>query len=251
MYTIVFQFLPGGKGGGIFARFVHTVCPAVADREKCGRYWNSGWRRNIFRTVFRNIGNFFLSKKQFREWKKEWKKVIAKTRNNRFFAKNMKIETILANPSIGIIFCGHTVNLGPGWLVLRGRIFQVFLCTTFSAFCTSAETFAKKCWHLKILTVPTEWLPLQSYSAGGEVKKRTDEGFLWYIFLAEVGSCFFLTRNIFLRSLKEDLLVFADFTSPEGWMHRRRIKIEEKANVVSAFWGTEFIQFLAALAILD
>ena len=30
--------------------------------------------------------------------------------------------------------------------------------------------------------------------------------------------------------------------------HRRRINTEEKANVVAAAWGTEFIQFLAALA---
>ena len=32
--------------------------------------------------------------------------------------------------------------------------------------------------------------------------------------------------------------------------HRRRINTEEKAKVVAAVWGTEFIQFLAALAIL-
>ena len=31
--------------------------------------------------------------------------------------------------------------------------------------------------------------------------------------------------------------------------HRRRIKTEEKAKVVAAVWGTELIQFLAALAI--
>ena len=29
---------------------------------------------------------------------------------------------------------------------------------------------------------------------------------------------------------------------------RRRIKTEAKAQVVAAVWGTEFIQFLAALA---
>ena len=33
-------------------------------------------------------------------------------------------------------------------------------------------------------------------------------------------------------------------------MHRRRIFTEEEAEVVVASWGTEFIQFLAALAIL-
>ena len=32
--------------------------------------------------------------------------------------------------------------------------------------------------------------------------------------------------------------------------HRRRIKTEEKANVVTSVWGKEFIQFLAALAVL-
>ena len=31
--------------------------------------------------------------------------------------------------------------------------------------------------------------------------------------------------------------------------HRRRITTEEKAKVVTAFWGTELIQFLAALDI--
>ena len=31
-------------------------------------------------------------------------------------------------------------------------------------------------------------------------------------------------------------------------VHRRRINTEEKAKVVAAAWGTEFIQFLAALA---
>ena len=31
--------------------------------------------------------------------------------------------------------------------------------------------------------------------------------------------------------------------------HRRRIKTEEKAKVVSAVWGMELIQFLAALGI--
>ena len=33
-------------------------------------------------------------------------------------------------------------------------------------------------------------------------------------------------------------------------MHRRRIKTEEKAKVVASVWGEEFIQFLAALAVL-
>ena len=32
--------------------------------------------------------------------------------------------------------------------------------------------------------------------------------------------------------------------------HRRRIKTESKAKVVASIWGTEFIQFLTALAIV-
>ena len=32
--------------------------------------------------------------------------------------------------------------------------------------------------------------------------------------------------------------------------HRRRIKTEEKANVVAAVWGTEFIKFFATPAVL-
>ena len=35
-----------------------------------------------------------------------------------------------------------------------------------------------------------------------------------------------------------------------GTMNRQRISTEEKANVVAAVWGTEFIPFFAALAIL-
>ena len=31
---------------------------------------------------------------------------------------------------------------------------------------------------------------------------------------------------------------------------RRRVKTEEKAKIVAAIWGTEFIQFLAAVAVL-
>ena len=31
--------------------------------------------------------------------------------------------------------------------------------------------------------------------------------------------------------------------------HRRRIYSEEKANVIAAVWGTNFIPFLAALAV--
>ena len=34
---------------------------------------------------------------------------------------------------------------------------------------------------------------------------------------------------------------------PERYEYRKRIYTEAKAKVVSALWGTEFIQFLAAL----
>ena len=35
----------------------------------------------------------------------------------------------------------------------------------------------------------------------------------------------------------------------DGGGHRRSIELEEKAKVVASVWWTEFIQFLAALAI--
>ena len=36
----------------------------------------------------------------------------------------------------------------------------------------------------------------------------------------------------------------------KGTVHRLRINTEERAKVVAAVWGLEFVQFLAALAIL-
>ena len=33
--------------------------------------------------------------------------------------------------------------------------------------------------------------------------------------------------------------------------HRRRIETEGKAKVIASVWGTEFFQFLAALAVLS
>ena len=38
--------------------------------------------------------------------------------------------------------------------------------------------------------------------------------------------------------------------SLDSWRHRRRIYTKEKAKVVEAVWGTEFIELLAELAIL-
>ena len=41
---------------------------------------------------------------------------------------------------------------------------------------------------------------------------------------------------------------------PVSWRlrtcHRRRIELEDKAKVVASDWGAEFVQFLAALAVL-
>ena len=33
------------------------------------------------------------------------------------------------------------------------------------------------------------------------------------------------------------------------WIHRRRMELEDKAKVVASDWGTEFVKFLAALAV--
>ena len=56
-----------------------------------------------------------------------------------------------------------------------------------------------------------------------------------------------LCKKEFLKLTYEDFLVFYGILYP---VHRRRIKTEENAKVVAAVWGKEFIQFLAALAIL-
>ena len=46
-----------------------------------------------------------------------------------------------------------------------------------------------------------------------------------------------------------DIFVFCLVVGGRG-VHRRRINAEEKAKVVAAFWVTEFIKVLAALAVL-
>ena len=46
--------------------------------------------------------------------------------------------------------------------------------------------------------------------------------------------------------------VYNTYLCTVGLAHRRRINTEEKAKVVAAAgWGTEFIQFLATLVILQ
>ena len=49
---------------------------------------------------------------------------------------------------------------------------------------------------------------------------------------------------------KRCLIDISSSSIADGGDHRRRIKAEEKTKVVPAVWGTEFIQFLAALAVL-
>ena len=53
-------------------------------------------------------------------------------------------------------------------------------------------------------------------------------------------------RYFCYQHLLMDLLLYStacgDYT-----VHRRRIKTEEKAKVVAAIWGEEFIQFLVSL----
>ena len=39
-------------------------------------------------------------------------------------------------------------------------------------------------------------------------------------------------------------------SAPASVLHRRRINTEEKAKVFASVWGTTFIPFLAALAVL-
>ena len=77
----------------------------------------------------------------------------------------------------------------------------------------------------------------------------------------------YLSKNIF-KSLNNRVGYFSNFESNTQhitdpsivWagsscnryysIHRRRIKTEEKVNVVPSVWGEEFIKFLAALAVL-
>ena len=56
---------------------------------------------------------------------------------------------------------------------------------------------------------------------------------------------------IFCTSLNISICRFSCHLTSKYKPHRRRIYTEEKAQVVSAVWGTEFIQFLATRAILQ
>ena len=46
------------------------------------------------------------------------------------------------------------------------------------------------------------------------------------------------------------LLEVKNYATVENCIHRRRMEREAKAKVVASVWGTEFIQFLAAPAVL-
>ena len=52
------------------------------------------------------------------------------------------------------------------------------------------------------------------------------------------------------KKAKTRILLSTTSLSLVAKTHRIRINTEENAKVVTAAWGTEFIQFLAALAIL-
>ena len=92
-----------------------------------------------------------------------------------------------------------------------------------------------------------------------------EEGFISLKFIRNLG---FLrtkdTDSVLMYTIRSDQLQFihsGDYTqyNPEdpdhayrehayGYWHRRGINKEEKAKVVAAVWGTELINFLAALA---
>ena len=43
---------------------------------------------------------------------------------------------------------------------------------------------------------------------------------------------------------------FVDLNGIISFSHRRGMELEDKAKVVTSVWGAEFVQFLAALAVL-
>ena len=55
----------------------------------------------------------------------------------------------------------------------------------------------------------------------------------------------FLTFSVMIEVFKLVCIIFVIF------IHRRRIYTEEKVKVVASSLGTEFLQFFAALTILD
>ena len=57
--------------------------------------------------------------------------------------------------------------------------------------------------------------------------------------------------SFFLSDLISCRLVYTvQCTGSERVAHRRRIELKDKAKVVAPGWGTEFVKFLAALAVL-
>ena len=53
------------------------------------------------------------------------------------------------------------------------------------------------------------------------------------------------SRNVLVGSVDLNGMLCASFITLKLYTHRRRINTEEKANVIAAVRGTEFIQFLA------
>ena len=62
------------------------------------------------------------------------------------------------------------------------------------------------------------------------------------------GATWVKAEYIFYHEKITEIINFKQYYKSD--QHRRRIKTEEKANVVTSVWGKEFIQFLAALAVL-
>ena len=53
--------------------------------------------------------------------------------------------------------------------------------------------------------------------------------------------------NDYLKGLSNEIFDLQFFHHSN---HRRRMELEDKAKVVVSVWGTEFVQFLAALVVL-
>ena len=69
-------------------------------------------------------------------------------------------------------------------------------------------------------------------------------------FLISTFICRQYSTVIHATDIKEDYIAYQSNSRIHRREHRQRINTEEKAKVVAAVLGTEFIQFLAALAVL-
>ena len=57
-------------------------------------------------------------------------------------------------------------------------------------------------------------------------------------------------HNVHFTLLHNYTYIYSRFAMEEGSIHRRSMELEDKAKVVASVWGAEFVQFLAALAVL-